>query len=571
MPKKRSSKKEDKTKSTFGDTIAKEETSNSQLGDTIEKTEEKPKKKRRLKKENDTAPKKRKTDVKINGEGEEKEEKEATTTKTKPLKWATDAKVKPGKTAADVKSSKTKETKTTETKAHEETELSGLTVEEIAENAITRKSPEPRKKWQIVGPPITEADKVPDGWTVNEDDIEEFDIEANIERNIERIKEGILPQFFQIRLMRYEQMKKDRETFEASEPGVTWSVRVRIDTLKRIETSLSQDGDPDNQLLNVRAIIAAYRNKGLEWKPPLVTYWLRGEIYKGPEEFDSKNLARYLEDLAHPKSWWVEGMDGPGPTSINFIDAFTPLSQEFFMHEIRLAIRPAEMPDHLKGSNKYVEYDFLDDTGSPNMLIYEQDRWEMENICNYVCQEMGQTFVSTAAGSATMRVIHLEVSLLSNPMKLQLVPWTKVACYIMPGMRQVGEPRISGIWLRHLLYTLTRPDNKGMLFLSDEGFCDTVNIMYPVQPRPPPAHSYFPRRGATEVQQEQILGYVPNVGPIFRDDLPPGHWYGYSPQGYPGYFPPRNVSPLLEEMGAKAQNGGFLRRMWRFFTPPRQE
>ncbi|KAJ6023772.1 hypothetical protein N7540_004569 [Penicillium herquei] len=361
-------------------------------------------------------------------------------------------------------------------------------------------------------------------------------------------------------------------TFQASEPGVNWTVRVRIDTLKRIETSLMNDGDPDEQLLNVRAIIEAYRSKKLEWKPLQVTYWARGEIYKGPEEFDSKKLARYLEDLAHPKSWWVEGCDGPGPTSINFIDAMTPLSPEFFMHEIRLAIRPAEMPEHLKRSNKYVEYDFLDDTGSPNMLIYEQDRWEMENICNFVCQEMGQTYVNTAAGSATMRVIHLEVSLLSSGLKRQLVPWTKVACYIMPGMRQPGEPRLSGIWLRHLLYTLTRPDNQGMLYISDEGFHDTVNITYPVQPRPPPAHSYFPvrMRQVTEEQQEEeegILGYVPNDGLIYRTDLPPSHWYGYSSHSYPGYFPPRNISPLLEEMGAEAQNGGFLSRVWRYFSP----
>ncbi|KAJ5618567.1 hypothetical protein N7528_006678 [Penicillium herquei] len=517
-PKQRVSKKEGKTKP-----------SEAKVGDSIEKTEvktdEKPNPKKRSKKEKDSPPKRRKTEAKP------KKEKETTATKSKPPKWAADAKVTTEKT--------------------QESSSSRLTVEEITQNALKRKSPEPRKKWKIEGPPITDSDKVPDGWTVNEDDIDEFDIEANIERNIERIKEGILPQFFQVRLMRYEQMKRDREVFRASEPGVGGGVRVRIDTLKRIQASLYQDGDPDEQLLNVKAIMEAYRTNKLEWNPPQVTYWHRGEIYKGPEKFDSKNLATYLAELGQPKSWWVEG--------------------------IRLAVRPAEMPEHLKRSNKYVEYDFLDDTGSQNMLIYESDRYEMENVCNYICQEMGQTFVNTAAGSSAMRVIHLEVSILSLGMKRRLVPWTKVACYIMPGARQPGEPRLSGIWLRHMLYTLTRPDNNGMLYISDEGFHESVNITFPVEPRPPPANSYFPRRGAgnglgsvagTE-EQDGILGYLPWFGPIRQYNLPAGHWYGYSDNTYPGYNPPRNLNPLLDDMGAAAENGGFLTRMWRYFTPDR--
>ncbi|KAJ5726940.1 hypothetical protein N7493_005967 [Penicillium malachiteum] len=529
-PKQRVPKKEGKTKA-----------SGPKVDDSIDKTEakteEKPNAKKRSKKEKDSLTKRRKTDAKV------KREKETATTKSKPPKCAADAKVTTEKT--------------------QDSSLSGLTVEEITRNALKRKSPEPRKKWKIEGPPITDSDKVPEGWTVNEDDIDEFDIEANIERNIERIKEGILPQFFKVRLMRYEQMKRDRDTFRASEPGVGGGVRVRIDTLKRIQSSLVQDGDPDDQLLNVKAVIEAYRTKKLKWNPP-------------------QNLATYLEELGHPKSWWVEGWDGPGPNSVNFIDAINPMSPEVFTHEIRLAIRPAEMPEHLKRKNKYVEYDFLDDTGSQNMLIYESDRYEMENVCNDICQEMGQTFVNTAAGSSAMRVVHLEVTILSSGTKRPLVPWTKVACYIMPGARQPGEPRLSGIWLRHMLYTLTRPDNHGMLYISDEGFHESVNIELPVQPRPPPALSYFPRRGAgngvgsatesvagTEEEQEGVLGYLPWFGPIRQYNLPAGHWYGYSDNGYPGYNPPRNINPLLDDIGAAAERGGFLRRMWRYFTPDR--
>lgn len=83
---------------------------------------------------------------------------------------------------------------------------------------------------------------------------------------------------------------------------------MRVDMLKKIEACLIKDGDPDDQLLNVRAIIKAYRKGEITFNPPYVTYWVRGRLYKGPEVFELQNPAKYQRELKQARPFWVEGV-----------------------------------------------------------------------------------------------------------------------------------------------------------------------------------------------------------------------------------------------------------------------
>ncbi|KAJ5949823.1 hypothetical protein N7454_001407 [Penicillium verhagenii] len=282
----------------------------------------------------------------------------------------------------------------------------------------------------------------------------------------------------------------------ALEPGLPWAVVQRLDTLAAMEKILIQE-DKHGQVANVRAIMQAYRDGSLTWDPPNVTFWANGILYKGPEQLTTPRLNRYWRELGCPKAWFVEGMEGPGPDSVNFFGAVSPRSATNYMHDLRIAIRPADMSPRLKQQNRYIEYDFMDDTGSKHMLIFAQDLFDIEEICNAMCPEAGQSFVRTAAGSGVFNVVHVEAAIFwdrrEDNTKQQVIPWTTITCYVAPSPRRKSQPRLSGVWLRHLLFHITRPDGNGKLYLTDQVIDDSINLTsLEIQNRaPPPILSYY--------------------------------------------------------------------------------
>ncbi|KAJ5910623.1 hypothetical protein N7504_005266 [Penicillium tannophilum] len=419
-------------------------------------------------------------------------------------------------------------------------------LEEALKNPTPQNTKRPRQTWGPFDPPITQHAKIPEGWNPTEYDIDEQNIEANIQRNVERIAEGILPAFFEARLERYLEMKRVQDMMIASEPGLPWVVILRLETLSMMEEMMVRDGDDNDQLVNIRAIMEAYRDRSLVWDPPNVTYWANGRLYKGPEELTTAKMHGYWRELGYPKSWFVEGWEGPAPESMNFVSAIAPRSSTNIMNDIRLAIRPADMPARQKQENRYIEYDFLDDTGSKHMLIYEQDCWDIEDICNFICPEAGQTFVCTAAGTGIFKVIHVEATLFWDHgfTKIQVIPWTPVTCYVAPG-RQVGsQPRLSGVWLRHLLYHVTRPDKEGNLYLADQDLDSSINVgSYAMANRQaPPLVSYYNDPGASGLYTP---GPYPPGGNFHQDSEPPRP-RRHRPGQYPADYPPEG-SPTWSE------------------------
>lgn len=175
-------------------------------------------------------------------------------------------------------------------------------------------------------------------------------------------------------------------------------------------------------------------------------------------------------------------------------------------------MRPPDIPSREKWEvgpkEELVELDFLDDTGCKHMLMYDEDRWVLEEKYNFDCPEMGTAYVGTPAGPAGLRVIHVDVTMFWNEgyTKHQVIPWTTVTCYVILGGQNPTQPRLSGVWLRHLLYTMTSPDDKGLLFLSDEGFNSSYNLSsYQMMSRHAPHPTSFrdPRVDYTALQKAE--------------------------------------------------------------------
>lgn len=170
--------------------------------------------------------------------------------------------------------------------------------------------PPRQQRWKHHGAqPITDPALVPEGWNADELDLDVNDIDSQVERCIERISDGILPNFFKFRLSQYERRRAARDEMVHSEPaGLSWDIVRRLEHLKTIERYLSTNGDPDNQLPNVKAITKAYREGKLGWSRGWVSYWSKGVQLNTPQKFDADVHKKLAEEYDTTKAWWVEGV-----------------------------------------------------------------------------------------------------------------------------------------------------------------------------------------------------------------------------------------------------------------------
>lgn len=170
--------------------------------------------------------------------------------------------------------------------------------------------PPRQQRWKHNGDqPITDPALVPEGWNADELDLDVNDIDGQVERCVERISDGILPNFFKFRLSQYERRRAARDEMVHSEPaGLSWDIVRRLEHLKNIDKYLSTKGDPDNQLPNVKAIIKAYRERKLGWSRGWVSYWSKGVQLNAPQKFDAELHKKLAREYDTTKAWWVEGV-----------------------------------------------------------------------------------------------------------------------------------------------------------------------------------------------------------------------------------------------------------------------
>ncbi|OQE11653.1 hypothetical protein PENVUL_c002G08258 [Penicillium vulpinum] len=165
--------------------------------------------------------------------------------------------------------------------------------------------PPRQQRWRHNGnEPITDPVFVPEGWNADELDLDINDLDGQIERCMERISDGILPDFFKFRLSQYEKRKASRDEMIHSEPaGLSWDIVRRLGHLKTIETHLRTNGDPDDQLPNVKAITKAYREGTLGWSRGWVSYWSKGVQVNTPQKFDAEYHKKLAEEYDTTRAW----------------------------------------------------------------------------------------------------------------------------------------------------------------------------------------------------------------------------------------------------------------------------
>lgn len=93
-----------------------------------------------------------------------------------------------------------------------------------------------------------------------------------------------------------------------TESGLDWETVQRVKELIEIEKYLKKNGDPEEEIPNIVAIIKAYRAKDIAWKWGKITYWAKGKrLNKKPVEFTWDEFERKSE-AAGGKGFWVEGV-----------------------------------------------------------------------------------------------------------------------------------------------------------------------------------------------------------------------------------------------------------------------
>ena len=87
-------------------------------------------------------------------------------------------------------------------------------------------------------------------------------------------------------------------------------VLKRISSLKIIEKDLGARKDEYKQLVNVKALLRAYRSHQLDWNNGLVTYWSRGEQLCQPRPLHWAEFEALNRKHEGSESFWVEGVSG---------------------------------------------------------------------------------------------------------------------------------------------------------------------------------------------------------------------------------------------------------------------
>lgn len=103
--------------------------------------------------------------------------------------------------------------------------------------------------------------------------------------------------------------KLSSSKMQASERGnYSLDVLERISNLKFIENDLQTRGDEFKQLVNVKALLQAYRSHTLDWIDGLVTYWSRGKQLCEPRPLYWAEFEAINREHKGYESFWVEGV-----------------------------------------------------------------------------------------------------------------------------------------------------------------------------------------------------------------------------------------------------------------------
>ncbi|KAF7715898.1 Uncharacterized protein PECH_005765 [Penicillium ucsense] len=323
-----------------------------------------------------------------------------------------------------------------------------------------------------------------------------------------------MPQLWEAKLEIYEGNHRAVEEMLATEnSSLSFSTVVQIKNLENLRDYLEEEGDPHEQLVNVRALIKAYRKKLLLWEDGKVTYWSKGECIHGPVDFDRtfEDVKKYNEQC-RGTSFWVEGLNGPGsvPQLAFNVPAWkaqaAPSGARWHHHMIYFHLRVSSLPTALAGVAVPVQarphpqkFTFIDDTGSTLPTIFMDDAMSLQagpmGVLGppFLCYLQIRNYNGNMAWHEThLYEFHMQIRIAQGGLKY-LRPdhkWIPQQTFVM---REAYNPqihvRLSGSWMRNIVYTATVPDNLGVLYLAGtitalRGMLPTVNVRDARTPAP---------------------------------------------------------------------------------------
>ncbi|KAJ5779120.1 hypothetical protein N7457_006840 [Penicillium paradoxum] len=326
-----------------------------------------------------------------------------------------------------------------------------------------------QQNWESNKDVITNPADLPEGWTADEADLDPNDIGAQIARCEQRIEEGIMPEVFEIRLQQYQEMRdEEKEMYEAEPNGLSWEVIQRLDALKQVRDSLEEeqeeglcagneeDEEIEQKLSNVRAIITAYRAKALEWDEDNVSYWANGKLVAGPKVLDMPEVYT-LSDKYGSAGFWVEGVDGTKPGTMNVFFTLPPTYPGLAMQRIDITLRNPAVGAQ-KSAQTSMTFDFLLDSGASALRMFETDRQQLEQLSGAPVPTLSTQFYSTASGKLRTENICLQAMIHRQGQPI-FPTWVDIKCALSAGGPSPGRDRLSGVWLYHLLFVMSMPDN----------------------------------------------------------------------------------------------------------------
>jgi hypothetical protein len=108
-----------------------------------------------------------------------------------------------------------------------------------------------------------------------------------------------------------------------------------------------------------------------------------------------------------------------------------------------------------------ITLEFLMDTGASSMRIFDDDRDQIEMLSGAPVPIIGEAINQTASGLMRAQNVVLQVMIFQNDQPL-LPHWVNVKAGVTAGRRGgPGGDRLSGVWIYHLLFVMSMPDNTG--------------------------------------------------------------------------------------------------------------
>ncbi|KAJ6021592.1 hypothetical protein N7540_007096 [Penicillium herquei] len=140
------------------------------------------------------------------------------------------------------------------------------------------------------------------------------DFEARIARCEEALEDSNeqIASVIQDRLNLLEAQRDERDESMDKWPNLTYSAVRRLDFFERLKAFLIKDGDPNQVISCINAIVKAYKSKKLQWVPGYVTYWTYGKQLTQLRAFDWEEFLKWNFKYKGVKGFWVEGLrDAP--------------------------------------------------------------------------------------------------------------------------------------------------------------------------------------------------------------------------------------------------------------------